>query len=69
MNSDSQVDISRPLNTTVPMLMRLADPLPLAIRRGRNPTRDVVAVSRIGRIRLTAAPRIASLILMPLATL
>ena len=59
-NKESRVEISKPLKTTVPMLIRLAEPVPLATSRGRNPAKEVIAVKTMGRIRSSAAFVIAS---------
>ena len=54
------METSKPLKTTVPMLMRLADPVPLASSKGRNPANEVIAVKTIGRMRSSAASVMAS---------
>ena len=68
-NRDRRVDVSKPLKTTVPMLILLAEPVPPANNSGKNPASDVTAVSTIGRILLTAALRIASPNLSPCESL
>lgn len=59
------VATSNPPNNAVPNDQREAEPAPVAITRGKNPSSAALEVMTIGRNRSSAAVKAASRIVMP----